>query len=524
MYLFGAIVFSIAERAMRSILWINSLDQIMSTKNSSFIEMGGQFFISSALLMVRYLMCSRRHIWAYKAGFIKRNSVLKRVQKKWLCNTSIMDRNAVFKTTHNMKLLGEYTEEEHARIAIDIIPGYVSILIGLFQIYRYVTYPMSFICILYLFLLEYIYNIYDSSIEKDDDVAYKTIITDHANMYSSIGESIQNKGLVFSFGRYGYEMERVAGLLEKCFDNEMNRTTIYNTVCSMKHWASHLVYIGIMILSKDHIEKGSHIVWVLYFAKEIRSGCQEIHNYNHIANKRISIMEEIDVAINVIEPYVPVEKTKYVGEISLNSLSLSYGKKVIFDKKTFTDGAFEKNKYTIITGPNGIGKSSLCKILCGYITPFQNGDSNQIVCIPEPGNIIVCEQKPLFFESKTVLYNISYATDDIYNDAYLDKKEKYRKMCSKLNMERFIDNDVTISSLSGGERAKVSVLRAYARSIERKIDLIVVDEWEAFLDKESREKGLDIIEEMRKSHGCAVVWVTHGSIKTQDNYVLVEMT
>ena len=235
-------------------------------------------------------------------------------------------------------------------------------------------------------------------------------------------------------------------------------------------------------------------------------------------------MDEVDRAINVMESRDPVEKTKYMGTIALRSISLSYGKKIVFDKKTFADNAFEKNKYTIITGPNGVGKSSLCKILCGYITPFRNGDPKQLVCIPEPDNIVVCEQTPLFFETKTVLYNIAYSTDDIYNNAYLNKKEKYRKICSKLNMERFIDDDIIISSISGGERAKVSLLRSYAKSIERKVDLIVVDEWEAFLDKESREKGLEIIEEMRKSHGCAVVWVTHGSIKPKENYVLVEMT
>lgn len=124
----------------------------------------------------------------------------------------------------------------------------------------------------------------------------------------------------------------------------------------------------------------------------------------------------------------------------------------------------------------------------------------------------MCEQNPNLFESKSVLYNIAYGTDDIYQDKYLQKLDFYREIADNIEMGQLLETPCC--KLSGGERQKTCLLRAYLRSIQKQqeVDLLILDEWDSHLDVESKRQGLRLIQEIMDSTRCAVIWVSHNYI------------
>lgn len=512
MHLFGSSVCSVIERCLRSIIWISSLDQVMTDQDISLLDMMKYFFVCGGLLFVRYVVCSKRHVWAYHSGFLERINKLATIQKQWLQHNRIAgrDRNKIFKTTQDIQELGSLIEKCQARVAIDLVPGILSVIIGFVQLIRYITPPVSYFCICYLLGLEYLYTICVDYQNQKDDEATKLIRATRSKMYASASESIQNRELIISLERIGYEIDIFENMSSISFSHEMNGTRIFNWLSSMTHWMSKLVYIGILIISRNYIEKDSHMLWVLYFAQEIRNGCQEIHTYYKYLRRRNELAREIYHIIDENDTYPVVNIS---NTIKVKSLSYSYGDKKILDNLSFPDKVFIKNRYTVVMGKNGSGKSTLCKILSGYLKNINLEDGGSFSC-PPPNRILVCEQHPLLFESQTVLYNIAYGTDDIYQEKYLTNKEFYREVAKSLDMESFIDNDTTVSTLSGGERQKVCLLRAYVRSIQNQnnVDLLILDEWDSALDLDSRQKGFQLIEEIMDSTHCQVVWVSHTEI------------
>ena len=56
---------------------------------------------------------------------------------------------------------------------------------------------------------------------------------------------------------------------------------------------SHCVYIGIIVMCKNFIKNPRHILWILYFAQEVRSGCEEVYEFFKIKNKWTTVNKEI---------------------------------------------------------------------------------------------------------------------------------------------------------------------------------------------------------------------------------------
>jgi Fe-S cluster assembly ATP-binding protein len=165
------------------------------------------------------------------------------------------------------------------------------------------------------------------------------------------------------------------------------------------------------------------------------------------------------------------------------------------------------NRFVVITGPNGGGKSTLAKIIAGIVTPTSgqmllNGEDITSKSITERARMGVgfAFQQPVRFKGLTVhdLMRIAAGKDITAADAceYLSEVG----LCAK----DYIDREVN-ASLSGGELKRIEIATVLARDVK----LALFDEPEAGIDLWSFNNLIRVFEEIRDSRKCSLVIISH---------------
>ena len=166
------------------------------------------------------------------------------------------------------------------------------------------------------------------------------------------------------------------------------------------------------------------------------------------------------------------------------------------------------DKFIVITGPNGGGKSTLAKIIAGIIKPTDgrlifNGTDTTDMSITERARagIGFAFQQPVRFKGLTVLdlLRIAAGKNLSVSDActYLSEVG----LCAKDYIRREVN-----ASLSGGELKRIEIATVMARDVK----LAVFDEPEAGIDLWSFNNLIRIFENMRKAEQSrTVVVISH---------------
>lgn len=161
------------------------------------------------------------------------------------------------------------------------------------------------------------------------------------------------------------------------------------------------------------------------------------------------------------------------------------------DRKLFSDVNFEiyRGEKVALIGPNGVGKSSLFKILVGmdenYSGDFNIGKNVEIGYFHQ-------EQKTLDLNNTII--------DEIWNS---NEKLTQTQVRSLLGAFLFEDEEVfkEIKSLSGGERARVAILKL----ILSKSNFLLLDEPTNHLDIDSKE----VLEEALLDYDGTILTISH---------------
>ena len=206
----------------------------------------------------------------------------------------------------------------------------------------------------------------------------------------------------------------------------------------------------------------------------------------------------------------------------------AHGDKVILDDVTLS---FYPGAKIGVVGPNGMGKSTLLKIMAG-IEEVSNGDARLT-----PGYTVgILQQEPPLDDDKTVIENVRMAFGDMI--AKVDRFNKIgEEMCdpdcdmdalmaemgklqdeidaadgwdidSKLGQAmdalQLPDSDMPVNVLSGGERRRVALCKLLLEAP----DLLLLDEPTKGLDLESRRIIARALRDHAKTGGT-VIMATH---------------
>lgn len=167
----------------------------------------------------------------------------------------------------------------------------------------------------------------------------------------------------------------------------------------------------------------------------------------------------------------------------------------------------DNEKFVVITGPNGGGKSTLAKIIAGIETP----DSGQILLdgvditsfgITEraKAGISFAFQQPVRFKGVTVHDLISLSSGKELTPAESCEYLSEVGLCAR----DYVDREVN-SSLSGGELKRIEIATVMAR----KTKLTLFDEPEAGIDLWSFKNLIDVFEKMHNEIKGSIIIISH---------------
>jgi len=190
--------------------------------------------------------------------------------------------------------------------------------------------------------------------------------------------------------------------------------------------------------------------------------------------------------------------------LELKNLSYSVdGKEIIKDISLTIDD----NKFIVITGPNGGGKSTLAKIIAGIITPTSgqiifDGQDITSLNITERARLGIsfAFQQPVRFKGVTVKDLIDLAAGEQLTTASACMYLSEVGLCARDYIDREVD-----ASLSGGELKRIEI----ATVLARKTKLSLFDEPEAGIDLWSFKNLIEVFEGMRKAINGSIIIISH---------------
>ncbi|HIY35062.1 MAG TPA: ATP-binding cassette domain-containing protein [Candidatus Eubacterium faecigallinarum] len=192
--------------------------------------------------------------------------------------------------------------------------------------------------------------------------------------------------------------------------------------------------------------------------------------------------------------------------------------KVIIDNLSYT---VEDNKFTVITGPNGGGKSTLAKLIAGIEIPTSgkivyNGQDITHMSITDRANmgISYAFQQPVRFKGIKVIDLIRLASGENLSVAGACEYLSEVGLCARDYINRDVDG-----SLSGGELKRIEI----AGVIARKTPLSVFDEPEAGIDLWSFHNLTKVFENMQAKKENTIIIISHQEriLKIADEIVIL---
>lgn len=187
--------------------------------------------------------------------------------------------------------------------------------------------------------------------------------------------------------------------------------------------------------------------------------------------------------------------------LRIKNLRKQFGSRTVLNVAALS---LEKGKSYVLTGDNGVGKTTLLKILAGLETAqFEEFvfDGERVVAGRYPGTlrreIVYVHQHPYLF-STTVTDNIAYGL----KFRHLPGTEidgRVRDAIAWADLGALLDTPP--QQLSGGEKQRVALARA--RVLRPK--LLLLDEPTANLDRDSRGQVIDLIQRVTKGEASVLV-------------------
>lgn len=184
--------------------------------------------------------------------------------------------------------------------------------------------------------------------------------------------------------------------------------------------------------------------------------------------------------------------------VEFKSLSKSFNKKLLVDNISFK---LNKGEITTLIGQNGVGKTTLAKIILGK----EKYNSGELFIKPNIKIGYVPQKLDFSFNIPMTAKGLlkTLAPDGIdYNLINLEEFTGYNKIKNK-----------DISNISGGELQKLLLVG----TLMSKPDLLILDEPTQFLDVTSQQEFYQILRELKEKLEITIFMISHDLFTVMKN-------
>lgn len=195
--------------------------------------------------------------------------------------------------------------------------------------------------------------------------------------------------------------------------------------------------------------------------------------------------------------------------VKVDNLSFGYEKRLVLNNISFE---IEKKDYIGIVGANGSAKSTLLKLIMGFLKPDDGiikifglniedfKDWNKVGYLPQNARNFN-GRFPATVEE--IVGSSQYSQMNIFKILNRKIKKDTIAALEAVNMVKFKDS--LIGNLSGGQQQRIFLARLLVNNPE----IIFMDEPLIGVDIESQDIFFDLIDKLNKDFGITIVIVTH---------------
>lgn len=199
--------------------------------------------------------------------------------------------------------------------------------------------------------------------------------------------------------------------------------------------------------------------------------------------------------------------------IDIQSVNHYYGsgrlrKQILFEVTT----AIEPGEVVIMTGPSGSGKTTLLTLI-GALRSTQEGSmrvlGQELLNAPERELVELRRNIGYIFQAHNLLNSLTARQNvqmsiELHSDIPQAKsREMAESMLAAVGLDEW--SDQYPNELSGGQKQRVAIARALVCDPK----IVLADEPTAALDKKSGRDVVEIMQNLAKKQGAAILLVTH---------------
>lgn len=262
---------------------------------------------------------------------------------------------------------------------------------------------------------------------------------------------------------------------------------------------SYIIIAGLLFLGNTVDD--SNIIAILFIANLVLNFSQRLQRQIQVIIKNIPVFDDVCELMDIsLEMGDEVEK---INKIRFDHVCFEVENRIIFENIDFELHAGEN---IIIQGENGSGKSSILKMILG-LYPATKGQiflNNKEISTYNPSSfykqICYISQEELLLNEKVEDY-VRYVTHSKVSDEAINQERKRIRLNSEI--DAIIENG---STLSGGEKKKIFMLK-YLFYMHPSV--VILDEIDAGLDKESREVWKTVEESIKMDPGIILIKISH---------------
>ncbi len=254
----------------------------------------------------------------------------------------------------------------------------------------------------------------------------------------------------------------------------------------------------------------SKVSSIQVFIQKLSNGQVYFESYNKLLNDAKKQTQKIE----------GIKKIENLQSIEFKDVCFKYNKREILNKLSFK---IKSKKIISITGPTGIGKTTILDLISSLYTPDSGEilvNGNSLLDIKGWRNKIGYVGQDSILMNDTILNNITFRDESISSR----KVDEVIKLSSLQGMIKNSPEGLsTIAgergiNLSGGQKQRISL----ARALLREPFLLLMDEPTSALDKETKTSLLSNLTKIKKK--ITIICITHDQevIKISDSVITIK--